>query len=54
MGDPSEPQELQEKIIKRDLIEFGRRRKTDYPYNDNLDVDVLIVGGGFSGTYLPI
>jgi cation diffusion facilitator CzcD-associated flavoprotein CzcO len=52
MGDPSDPQELPEKILKRDLAEFGRRRKTDYPYNDNLEVDVLIVGAGFGGAYL--
>ncbi|EXJ65236.1 hypothetical protein A1O7_01577 [Cladophialophora yegresii CBS 114405] len=52
MGDPSDAQELPEKILKRELYQFARRRKTDYPYNDNLEVDVLIVGAGFGGTYL--
>ncbi|KIW29677.1 uncharacterized protein PV07_05473 [Cladophialophora immunda] len=52
MGDPSEPKELPERILKRDLYEFGRRRRTDGPYSDNLDVDVLIIGAGFGGTYL--
>ncbi|KIW98689.1 uncharacterized protein Z519_00350 [Cladophialophora bantiana CBS 173.52] len=52
MGDPSEPKELPERVLKRDLFEFANRRRTDYPYSDNLDVDVLIVGAGFGGTYL--
>jgi len=52
MGDPSDAQELPEKILKRDLYQFARRRKTDYPYNEDLEVDVLIVGAGFGGTYL--
>lgn len=34
-----------------ELKEYSRRRGTEYPYNDDLDVDVLIVGAGF-GTYL--
>ena len=41
-----------ERILKRDLHEYGRRRRTDGPYADNLDVDVLIVGAGFGGTFL--
>lgn len=35
-----------------DLQEYSKRVRTDGPYADNLDVDVLIVGGGFGGTYM--
>ncbi|KAL6242315.1 hypothetical protein RBB50_010863 [Rhinocladiella similis] len=52
MGDPSEAQELPERILHRDLSEYAQRPRTDGPYADNLDVDVLIVGAGFAGTYL--
>lgn len=38
-----------ERILKTDLRQYGRRTRTDGPYADNLDIDVLIVGGGFSG-----
>lgn len=48
MGDPSEKPE---RIIKRDLWEYAARRGTDGVYADNLDIDVLIVGAGFGGTY---
>jgi len=34
------------------LYEYAKRRHTDGPYADNLDIDVLIVGAGFSGAYL--
>ena len=34
-----------------ELKEYSRRRGTEYPYNDDLDVDVLIVGAGF-GKYI--
>lgn len=37
---------------KTDLLEFAARRSNDGPYADNLDVDVLIVGAGFGGTYM--
>ena len=37
--------------IKTELHEFANRRGTEYPYNDNLEVDVLIVGAGFGGVF---
>lgn len=40
-----------ERILKSDLHQYGRRRRTDGPYADHLDLDVLIVGGGFGGVY---
>lgn len=43
---------LTESIMRTELSQFGRRRATDGPYADNLDIDVLIVGAGFGGTYL--
>lgn len=52
MGDPSESQEKPERILKRHLYEYAERKRTDGPYADDLDVDVLIVGAGFGGTYL--
>lgn len=39
-------------IFKRDLAEYSRQRGTTGPYANNLDIDVLIVGAGFGGTYL--
>lgn len=45
-------QELPERIIKTELSQYARRRATTGPYADNLDIDVLIVGAGFSGIYL--
>jgi hypothetical protein len=36
-----------------ELKEYSRRRGTEYPYNDNLDVDVLIVGAGFGIIFPP-
>lgn len=52
MGDPSEGEQKPERILKRHLYEYAERKRTDGPYSDNLDVDVLIVGAGFGGTYL--
>ncbi|EME81076.1 uncharacterized protein MYCFIDRAFT_27132 [Pseudocercospora fijiensis CIRAD86] len=43
--------ELPEKILKTDLRQYGRRRRNDGPYADNLDLDVLVVGAGFGGAY---
>lgn len=43
---------LPERVMKTELAQYGRRRATDGPYADNLDVDVLIVGAGFGGTFL--
>ncbi|ORY17068.1 HK97 family phage prohead protease [Clohesyomyces aquaticus] len=34
-----------------ELKEYSRRRGTEYPYNDDLEVDVLIVGAGFGGVF---
>jgi NADPH-dependent 2,4-dienoyl-CoA reductase/sulfur reductase-like enzyme len=52
MGDPSGGDLKPERILHRDLFEYAERTRTDGPYADNLDVDVLIVGAGFGGTYL--
>jgi len=49
MGSIGEPQP--ERVLKTDLHQYGRRRRSDGPYADNLDLDVLIVGGGFGGVY---
>ncbi|EXJ67832.1 uncharacterized protein A1O5_09178 [Cladophialophora psammophila CBS 110553] len=38
--------------LRTELTEFAHRRSNEGPYADNLDVDVLIVGAGFGGTYL--
>lgn len=38
--------------MKFDLTEYANRRDTTGPYADNLEVDVLIVGAGFSGVFL--
>lgn len=43
---------LPESVMKTELFQYGRRRATDGAYADNLDLDVLIVGAGFGGTYL--
>ena len=48
MGDS----QLPERIVKTDLTQYARRRATDGAYADNLDLDVLIVGAGFGGTYM--
>ncbi|KAG0650643.1 Baeyer-Villiger monooxygenase [Hyphodiscus hymeniophilus] len=37
--------------IKTELSEFALRRGTTGPYVDNLEVDALVVGGGFGGVY---
>ncbi|KAF5701560.1 cyclohexanone monooxygenase [Fusarium mundagurra] len=41
-----------EHTLHRDLSEYADRRRDDGPYADNLDIDILIVGGGFGGIYL--
>lgn len=50
MGDPStlhEPQAA--KKYKTDLTDYSIRHSSNTgPYADNLDVDAIIVGGGFS------
>lgn len=47
----NDPDAKEERIINRDLWQYGRRLREDGPYADNLDIDVLIVGAGFGGTY---
>lgn len=37
--------------IKTELTEYALRRGTTGPYADNLEVDALVVGGGFGGVY---
>ena len=37
--------------LRTQLREYGRRRRTDGPYADNLEVDALVVGGGFGGVF---
>ncbi|KAK4544133.1 hypothetical protein LTR36_004631 [Oleoguttula mirabilis] len=37
--------------LKTQLWEYGRRTRTDGPYADNLEVDALVVGGGFGGVF---
>ncbi|PNP74971.1 hypothetical protein FNYG_11695 [Fusarium nygamai] len=41
-----------EHALHRDLSGYADRRRQDGPYADNLDIDILIVGGGFGGMYL--
>jgi hypothetical protein len=40
-----------ERVLKTDLREYSNRKRTDGPYADNLDIDVLVVGAGFGGAY---
>lgn len=35
------------KRLETDLTDYAKRRGTEGPYADNLDIDVIIVGGGF-------
>lgn len=49
MGSVGDPQP--ERILKTDLWQYGKRRREDGPYADNLDIDVLIIGAGFGGAY---
>lgn len=49
MGSPGEAEP--ERILKTDLWQYGRRRRNDGPYADNLDIDVLVVGAGFGGMF---
>ena len=41
-----------ERILKTDLREYSKRTRTDGPYADDLDIDVLIVGAGFGGKHI--
>ena len=51
MGSIGEPDNT-ERLLKTDLWQYAQRRGNSGPYADNLDVDVLIVGAGFSGAFL--
>ncbi|GKT65697.1 steroid monooxygenase [Colletotrichum tofieldiae] len=42
----------QQKKFATDLTDYASRRQTTGPYADNLDVDVVIVGGGFGGVFM--
>ena len=44
--------ELSNPKLRTHLHEYGRRNRTDGPYADNLEVDALIVGGGFAGVFM--
>ncbi|RDW85443.1 hypothetical protein BP5796_03768 [Coleophoma crateriformis] len=44
--------ELTNPKLRTQLHEYGRRRRTDGPYADNLEVDALVVGGGFAGVFM--
>jgi glycerol-3-phosphate dehydrogenase len=44
--------ELSNPKLRTHLHEYGRRRRTDGPYADNLEVDALVVGGGFAGVFM--
>lgn len=44
--------ELTNPKLKTQLHEYGRRRRTDGPYVDNLEVEALVVGGGFAGVFM--
>jgi hypothetical protein len=41
-----------DKGMKTELTQYSHRRSNIGPYADDLDVDVIIVGGGF-GMYQP-
>ncbi|RMD42631.1 hypothetical protein DV735_g2467, partial [Chaetothyriales sp. CBS 134920] len=47
MGDPG----ATIPTLKTHLYEFGKRRSTEGVYADNLEVEALIVGAGFSGVF---
>lgn len=44
--------ELSNPKLRTHLHEYGRRQRTDGPYADNLEVDALVVGGGFAGVFM--
>lgn len=49
---PGDKDATAERVLKTDLWQYAKRgSRTDGPYADNLDIDVIIVGGGFSGIY---
>ena len=44
-------EELTNPKLKTKLWEYNKRERTDGPYADNLEVDALVVGGGFAGVF---
>ena len=44
--------EMDNPKLRTHLHEYGRRSRTDGPYADNLEVDALVVGGGFAGVFM--
>lgn len=38
--------------MKAELKEFAHRRANTGAYADNLEVDALVIGGGFGGVYV--
>jgi len=44
--------ELTNPKLRTHLHEYGRRNRTDGPYADDLEIDALIVGGGFAGVFM--
>jgi hypothetical protein len=44
--------ELSNSKLRTHLHEYGRHRRTDGPYADNLEVDALVMGGGFAGVFM--
>lgn len=46
-----DPEDQPNPKLRTQLWEYGNRRRTDGPYADNLEVDALVVGGGFGGVF---
>ena len=49
---PGRKVELINPKLRTHLFEYGKRRRTDGPYVDNLETDALVVGGGFAGVFM--
>ena len=52
VGAPNVKVEMTNPKLRTHLHEYGRRNRTDGPYADNLEVDALVVGGGFAGVFM--
>ena len=52
IGGASTKVEMTNPKLRTHLHEYGRRERTDGPYADNLEVDALVVGGGFAGVFM--
>jgi heterodisulfide reductase subunit A-like polyferredoxin len=52
IGAASTKVEMTNPKLRTHLYEYGRRSRTDGPYADNLEVDALVVGGGFAGVFM--